>query len=88
MNLAQLQARLGELKDWGLDGNSIMKEYEFKDFKEAIGFVNKVADVCEKNEHHPDIMINYNIVRLTLTTHKENGLTDIDFKVAKEIDLI
>ena len=83
-----MQARLGELKDWGLDGNSIMKEYEFKDFKEALVFINKVGEIAEKNEHHPTVLIMFNRVRLTLTTHDLGGLSDKDFQVAKEIDLI
>ncbi len=86
MNLARIQAKMKDIKDWSLEGEMIIKEFEFKDFKKAIEFVNKVAEIAEANNHHPDILIKYNIVRLTLTTHSENGLSEKDFYVAEEID--
>lgn len=86
INLARIQEKMNSLKDWSLEGNMITKEFEFKDFKKAIEFVNKVAEIAEKNNHHPDILINYNIVRIMLTTHSEKGLSDKDFSVAVEID--
>lgn len=88
MNLGELSEKMKSLNNWGLEGNAIQKEIEFKDFKEAIGFVDKVAEAAEKHQHHPDILINYNRVRLILTTHDAKGLTDKDFEVAQEIDKI
>ena len=77
-----------KLDNWVLDGSSIIKELQFEDFKKSIEFVNNVAEVAEKNNHHPDIFINFNVVRLNLTTHSAKALTEIDFKVAEEIDKI
>lgn len=66
---------------------SIEKEYEFKDFKEAIGFINKVADAAERENHHPNILLhNWNKVKLTLTTHAVGGLSEKDFSLALRID--
>ena len=88
MTLAELEKRMGKLKDWALESNTIVKDILFKDFKEALGYVNKVGELAEKQGHHPDIMILYNNVRLSLTTHSEKGLTGKDFDLAEEIDKI
>ena len=57
-----------------------------KDFEEAIDFVNGVADIAALENHHPDIFISYNKVKVTLTTHKSGGLTNMDFEMAFKID--
>ncbi|MBI4918558.1 4a-hydroxytetrahydrobiopterin dehydratase, partial [archaeon] len=58
----------------------------FEDFKQAISFVNKVAEISEQENHHPDIQINYNLVRITLWTHAISGLSENDFILAAKID--
>lgn len=77
---------MSRLKEWAIEGGALVKDYQFKDFKEAMVFVNKVADTAEKINHHPDIIIGYNFVRLTVITHSERGLTDKDFILAEDID--
>lgn len=67
--------------------DKIIKKYEFKNFLQAIEFVNKVATVSEKLNHHPDIKIhNYNKVTIHLYTHSENGLTEKDYELEKQIE--
>ncbi|MBI5139736.1 4a-hydroxytetrahydrobiopterin dehydratase [Candidatus Nomurabacteria bacterium] len=73
------------LQKFGL-GAKISKEYKFKDFNEAIKFVNKVALLAESEGHHPDIKINYNKVSLELWTHAIGGLSENDFIVAAKAD--
>lgn len=80
---ARLQA---EVPEWGLREGSIERDFRFKDFKAAIAFANAVAEVAESQDHHPDILVSYNRVRLTLTTHKTGGLTRNDFILAAKID--
>ena len=64
-----------------------MRDYEFKDFVAAMAFVNRVADVAEEVNHHPDILVHgWNKVRLELTTHSEGKLTDNDHAMAQRID--
>ena len=58
----------------------------FSDFSAAMEFANRVAEAAEAADHHPDILINYNKVKLTLTTHSEGGLTSIDFDLANDIE--
>ncbi len=88
LTLQELQDRLGKLDNWALDGQFIVKEVDFHSFKESVDFVNKVAELAEKEDHHPEITISGNIVRLSLTTHKEHSLTNKDFDFAEKIDKI
>ena len=72
---------------WRREGSEIARDWRFKDFSEAIAFVNRVADVAEEANHHPDILVHgWNNVRLSLATHSEGGLTDADFKMAERFD--
>jgi 4a-hydroxytetrahydrobiopterin dehydratase len=74
---------------WKQEGEHIVRDWEFKDFKEAIAFVNKVADAAEESNHHPDILVHgWNKVRLSLTNHSAGGLTDADFEMARKIDAL
>ncbi|MBD3208470.1 MAG: 4a-hydroxytetrahydrobiopterin dehydratase [Candidatus Nealsonbacteria bacterium] len=77
---------LNQLNDWSLEDDRIKKNFEFNDFQETMEFVNKVAEIAETEEHHPDIYISYNRVRLTLSTHDIDALSINDFIVAAKID--
>jgi 4a-hydroxytetrahydrobiopterin dehydratase len=73
--------------DWRREGDSIVRDIKFDDFAGAMAYVNRVADLAEEVNHHPDILVHgWNNVRLTLTTHSEGGLTENDFQMAKRID--
>jgi len=82
----EIEERLKSLQGWEMKGGEITKTYNHKDFIDAISFVNKVAILAEKANHHPDILIKYNRVTLTVSTHDEGGITDRDFSLAKTID--
>lgn len=71
---------------WRLKENAIEREFELKDFRAAIDFVNGVAELAEAEDHHPDIHVSYRRVRLELTTHKIKGLSRNDFILAAKID--
>jgi 4a-hydroxytetrahydrobiopterin dehydratase len=75
-----------EVPEWTLKDNAIERTFVFKDFKEAMSFVNEVAELAEDEGHHPDIHIYYNKVRLELTTHKIRGLSENDFILAAKIN--
>lgn len=77
-----------ELKlDWKvIDNKKLSHEFKFKDFKEAMEFVNKIADIANTEGHHPDIYIFYNVVRIELWTHAINGLFKNDFILASKIE--
>jgi len=71
---------------WKHRGKEISRLYTFSGFIAAMAFVNHVADLAEKMDHHPDILIQYKKVTLTLSTHSAGGLTDLDFTLARKID--
>ena len=74
---------------WRLEDESLVRDYEFEDFRGAMAFVNRVAEAAEEANHHPDILVHgWNKVRLTLTTHSEGGLTDNDRAMAERIDAL
>lgn len=77
---------LPQVPNWLLIGDEIKREYKFKHFSESMDFIKKVADIAEKEGHHPDIFISYNKVILTLTTHAAKGLTKNDFIMAAKIN--
>jgi 4a-hydroxytetrahydrobiopterin dehydratase len=74
--------------EWTLaeNGTRLFRRFEFKDFKAAMEFVNRVADLAEGEGHHPDIAIHWNKVELTLWTHKIGGLHENDFILAAKVD--
>jgi 4a-hydroxytetrahydrobiopterin dehydratase len=84
----QIEAQLGRLPDWTLNGVTLHRTFGFENFIEAMGFVNRVAELAESHQHHPDIMIRYGKVTLTLSTHDAGGITDKDFALARATDEI
>ena len=82
----EAEQRIKSLSGWTLYGDEIRKQYTFKDFLEAIAFVNRLAPEAQAADHHPDILINYKRVTLTYSTHSEGGLTDKDFAGAATAD--
>lgn len=82
---SEIAGRLGRLPGWERHGEAIRRTFSFSDFAEAIAFVNRVAELAEGMDHHPDIDIRYSKVTLTLSTHDAGGLTDRDFSLAGKI---
>ena len=74
---------------WRQEDESLVRDYEFDDFRGAMAFVNRVADVAEEVNHHPDILVHgWNKVRLVLTNHSAGGLTEPDFEMAARFDTL
>jgi 4a-hydroxytetrahydrobiopterin dehydratase len=84
----QLKTRLKKIPEWELEKKHLERTFEFDDFSESIDFVNGVAEVAEEEQHHPDIDIRYNKVRLVLSTHSKGGITELDFELAERIDTL
>ncbi|MDP3785451.1 MAG: 4a-hydroxytetrahydrobiopterin dehydratase [bacterium] len=93
----ELRGHLEEVEDWELVGSEegspvggkIKKKFEFKNFKEALAFVNKVGEIAENEQHHPDIhLVSYKNVVIELWTHAIGGLSENDFIVAAKINSI
>lgn len=83
---AQVIERVVSVPDWALGEDVISREFEFEDFSESMAFVENVAKLAEEHDHHPDIFISYNHVRLDLSTHSAGGLTEEDFALAEAVD--
>jgi 4a-hydroxytetrahydrobiopterin dehydratase len=84
----QTALRLKTVPEWAKKARTIHRTFQFKGFLGSITFVNHVAAKAEKSDHHPDIDIRWNKVKLTLSTHSEGGITEKDFSLARQCDRI
>ncbi|MCU0425069.1 MAG: 4a-hydroxytetrahydrobiopterin dehydratase [Candidatus Kapabacteria bacterium] len=74
---------------WTLNGNTIERQFKAANFASAVGFINAVAVLADTNDHHPDILLfGWNKVKITLSTHDQGGLTELDFLLAAKIDAL
>ncbi len=88
LNSQDIKDSLKRVPEWEHEKKHIERLFEFDDFSDSIDFVNSVAEIAEEDEHHPDIDIRFNKVRLSLSTHSEGGLTEKDFDLAEKIDTL
>lgn len=79
---------LAELDGWQLIDNKIGKTFSFKNFYQTISFVNAVAWIANREDHHPDMTVSYGSCQVTYSTHAINGLSENDFICAAKIDLL
>lgn len=84
----EITAHLPSLQGWGVEGNTLVKKLNFKNFVEALAYVNALGALAEAANHHPDIYFGWGYVNVTLTTHDVGGITASDFAMAKKIDLL
>lgn len=85
----ELEKYLSQMTHWFIEGETITKNFVFPNFKDAIKFVNKVAELAEEKNHHPDIKIfNYRNVTINLSTHSAGGVTQKDLEMARLIEQI
>ena len=85
---SKINELLKEIPAWKLNEGHLHKKFKFKNFVEAIEFVNAVAEIAEQEGHHPDFCVHYNKIEIELWTHAINGLSENDFIVAAKIDKI
>jgi 4a-hydroxytetrahydrobiopterin dehydratase len=84
----QVAEALKAVPEWSLVGEAIQRTFQFEDFVAAMRFANGVADAAEAANHHPDMLIRYNLVTLTLATHDAGGITQKDFDLAGTVDTL
>ena len=83
----EVQKLLGQLADWqAVDEHHLVKTYRFQNFRETLGFVNRVGELAEQQGHHPDICFGWGKAEISIWTHKIDGLTESDFVLAAKID--
>jgi 4a-hydroxytetrahydrobiopterin dehydratase len=85
---SQVTVYLSKLPNWKFDNNSIIRTVQFEKFMDSINFIQAIAVLAEKSNHHPEILIQYNQVTLTLTTHDEQGVSGKDLSLAEQIDAL
>ncbi len=86
LHAAEVDLYLKAFPSWSKHDQVILRTFEFKGFLKSIDFVNRIAEIAEKANHHPDIDIRYNKVTLSLATHDQGGITDKDFLLARQCD--
>lgn len=82
----QISLYLKNLPQWKVVDEMLKKTYEFPNFSDSMSFVNQIAELAEAANHHPDLLIQYNKVKVSLTTHDQKGITGKDFSLAKQIE--
>lgn len=82
----EIEDGLTDLPGWEYDGEAISRSYEWSSFREAIEFVNDLADLAEDENHHPDLEIYYDEVVVSFRTHSEDAVTDRDLEMAREVE--
>ena len=87
-NAAEAESQLNDMEGWTFNDNGIEKEFTFDDFIQAFGFMTQAAIYAEKANHHPEWFNVYNRVKVRLSTHDANGLTDKDFDLARKFDKV
>lgn len=85
---SEIDKHLTQLDNWRLENGAIIKDWVFQDFSEAMDFINMMAVIAEKHNHHPQLVNVYNRVTLHFTTHDAGGITEKDINIAKELDKI
>ncbi len=83
---AEVQSSLAEFPEWTEINGEIQRTFQFDDFVSAMRFVNTIAEIAEREQHHPDILTRYNKVTLTVSTHDAGGITEKDFALARSAD--
>ncbi|MEI6352057.1 MAG: 4a-hydroxytetrahydrobiopterin dehydratase [Verrucomicrobiota bacterium] len=83
---SDVKQMMKRIPEWETDKKSIERTFEFDDFTQAIDFLNAVAEIAEEEDHHPDLDVRWNKVRVELSTRSEGGLTELDFQMAEKID--
>jgi 4a-hydroxytetrahydrobiopterin dehydratase len=86
LSQAEIQQVLQQLPGWRQNGNAIERKFQFDNFVKAMEFVNHIAEAAEAVNHHPDILISYNKVTLSLVSHDSGGVTQRDIKMAGRIN--
>jgi 4a-hydroxytetrahydrobiopterin dehydratase len=82
----EIKDRLSGLDGWERAGDALVKEFKLDDFKGSVDFVNRLTPLAEEMNHHPDLEISWNKVRVSLSTHSQGGITENDFELAGKID--
>ena len=88
MNKELMNKIQSDLNEWAIQNELLVKEFVFSTFQDAMNFVNAVAKSADEADHHPDIFISYNKVKISLTTHDLGEISEKDYSLAKAIEIL
>lgn len=88
LNAEEILSQLAELNYWKVIDGKLLKRFTFPNFAESLVFVNKIGEIAEKQDHHPDINFGWGYAEIFITTHDAGGITARDFELAKKIDAV
>ena len=88
LNQTEISVRLAEFDGWEQQGSALRREFEFKDFTEAFGFMAQVACISERLFHHPEWSNVWNKVSISITNHSKGGITELDFEFAERVSAL
>lgn len=84
----ELEQAIGKLEGWSVDGKTIVRRFEFANFASSLAFVNRVGEIAETLDHHPDTTFGWGYAEVATTTHDRGGVTDFDLELARSINKI
>lgn len=84
----EIESFMQDLSDWTVANDKLSKKFEFGNFAESLAFVNRVGEIAERHDHHPDILFGWGYAEFFITTHDRGGITGFDFALAREIEQI
>lgn len=82
----ELASAAARLRGWAMEENLIKRRFEFSNFAESLAFVNRIGELADAADHHPDITFGWGYAEIASTTHDRGGVTDVDFALARQID--
>ncbi len=85
---AEIESRLAGIDGWEREGEAIAKTFDRGDFVGSVKFIDAIVEPAEEMNHHPDLSVSWNKVRISITNHAQGGLTENDFELAKRIDAL
>ena len=88
MTADEAEKLVGKTNGWRVDSDALSKRFEFANFTESLAFVNKVGEIAESVDHHPDITFGWGYAEFRTTTHDRDGITDVDFDLVSRIDRV
>lgn len=86
MTAAEVESGAASTRDWRFDNGTLFKRFEFANFAESLAFVNRIGEIAEAADHHPDITFGWGYAEVRTTTHDRGGVTDVDFALVEKID--
>ena len=86
MSTEEAVDQVAKTAGWKVENDALAKRFEFKNFAESLAFVNRVGEIAEAADHHPDITFGWGYAELRTTTHDRGGITDVDFALVEKID--